>query len=284
MSEINEEKNINGFEKKASFLKKIKYALLVFLVFVILFFLVGYREDITIENIRYLLKYVDISGSAIGSDDVQTIHFDTMSHTVTDIFRSELVVLSKNELKTFDLSAKEGVSDTHSLANPTLSMGKKAFAVYDLGDKYYALYNSFSKIYEETTDYPVWEIVFSDSGDYCIITSEDGYRSVLRVYNSDFENKMNWYTTDKYVVCADVLGKRDTYVVAGCVENNESGDFLTSVVILRDGSDKIEAKAEFSGELILDVAFFDNGNICALTDRAMRTLDLSGKVLSTVSF
>ncbi len=284
MKDVIEEKSTNDFEKKASVLKKIKYVLIVLLVFLILFFLVGYREDITLENIRYLLKYVDVSPAAIGSDDVQTIRLDTKSAAVTDVFRSELITLTKNELKTYDLSAKEGIVDSVSLTTPTLSVGSKYFSLYDLGDNYFALYNSFSKIYEETTAYPIWDVVISDNNDFCVITAEEGYRSALKIYNSDFENKMNWYTADKYIVSADIHGKRDVFVVAGCIENSETGDFLSSVSVLRDGSDKVESYVEFPSEMLLDTKFFENGNVCVLTDSALRVLDLAGKVLTLFEF
>ena len=62
-----EEKTFNAFDTKASVLKRIKYGVIVLLVLVLLFFLVGYREDITVENIRYLLKYVNVSPAKIGS-------------------------------------------------------------------------------------------------------------------------------------------------------------------------------------------------------------------------
>ena len=72
----NEEQNLNGYDRKASVLKKIKYALLVLLILLSLFFFIGYRDDITLENLRYLLKYVDVSPAAIGSSDAKSIAFD----------------------------------------------------------------------------------------------------------------------------------------------------------------------------------------------------------------
>ncbi len=278
------ETNYNDYEKRASFLRKIKYLTVAVLVLVFLFFLVGYREDITVENIRYLLKYVDISPAPIGSKEAQEIALDTESDATLELFRSDLVVLSKHELKTYDMSSREGISASVSLTTPTISAGSKYFAIYDLGENYFALYNSFSKIYEETTSYPIWDVVVSNDGDFALITAEEGYRSALKVYNSNFENKMNWYTADKYIVGVDLFGKRDRYIAACCVENSENGDFLSSLNILKDGSDKIEAYVEIPSELCLEVKFFDNGNVCVLTDTALRVYDLKGKELEKIKF
>lgn len=276
--------NTNGFDRKASVMKKIKIALLVLLVLMLLFFFLGYREDITLENIRYLLKYVNVSPAAIGSEDAQVISFESDSDAVTGLFRSDLVVLDKDQVLTYDLSAKKAISDPVSLASPTLSVGEKYFAVFDMGDNYFAIYNSFSKIYEETTPYAIWDVVMGDNGEFLILTAEKGYRSALKVYNSEFENKMNWYTPDKYVVSADISESRDTFYVTGCVKNNENGDFQSSVIVLKENSDKVETTVEIQSELILNTKFFDNTNICVLTDRALRVSDLTGKELEKISF
>ncbi len=282
--QVSDEKNLNGYDKKASVLRKLKFLTLAVLILVLLFFFLGYREDITVENIRYLLKYVDISPAAIGSAEAQVIPYDADSSAVTTIFRSDLVIVDKDEVSTYDMSAKKGISDTVSLASPTVSCGNKYFAVFDMGDNYYALYNSFSKIYEETTPYAIWDIVIGDNGEVLIVTAEKGYRSVLKVYNTELENKMNWYTPDKYIVSADVFSSRDTFYAVGCVQNDSNGDFLSTLVILKAGSEEVFSSLEINSELILKTAFFDNGNVAVLTDKAVRVVDLTGKVLSETRF
>lgn len=282
--QASDEKNLNGYDRKASVLKKLKFTTLAILILVLLFFFLGYREDITIENIRYLLKYVDISPAEIGSADAQVIPFEADSSAITTLFRSDLVVVDKDEVSTYDMSAKKGISDTVSLASPTVSTGKKYFAVFDMGDNYYALYNSFSKIYEETTPYAIWDVVIGDNSEVLIVTAEKGYRSVLKVYNSELENKMNWFTPDKYIVSADIFSSRDTFYSVGCVRNNENGDFLSSLVVLKAGAEEVFSDLEIASELILKTDFFSNGNIAVLTDKAVRVVDLTGKVLSETRF
>lgn len=284
MKDVLEEKEFNEYGQKASMFKKIKYLLIVLLVFVVLFFLVGYREDITVENIRYLLKYVDVSPRTIGAEDATVVKIDVEGERETRLFRSDIVALTGSEVKTYDLSGKEGISSTVSLSNPTLSCGKDFFAVFDMGENYYALYNSFSKVYDETTTYPIWDVVIGDTGSFAVITAEKGYRSALKVYNSDFENKMNWYTADKYIIATDMYTNRDTFIAAGCVQGGETGDFISSLTVLRDGADKVWSFSEFAGEMLLDVKFFDNSNIALLTDTALRIVDLTGKVLETFKF
>lgn len=41
---------------------------------------------------------------------------------------------------------------------------------------------------------------------------------------------------------------------------------------------------EFPSEMILNAKFFDNGNMCVLTDKSVRVLDLAGGELSKISF
>ncbi len=278
------EKNENGYSKTHSKIKRARYLIVTLLIVFVILAVMFYKEDLTVENFRYLLKYVDVKPVTFGSDDNTQINFESDSATVTGAFKEDLVVLTKTALKIYDLSSEEILSSSHGLTSPALSIGEKYFAVWDTGSKYVAVYNSFSKLWETTMEYPVYDVALDQKGNFCIVTGEKDHTSALKVYNNSFENIFNWRSVDKYSLCADLYTDDVTYMAVGTMKSTAQGDILSELVILSADSDKVLAALDFNSEMIMRVAFNSKGNIVCLTDKALRTVSVSGEVLSDYPF
>lgn len=280
----NNGKNENGFSNTHSRLKKARYIIVTLLIIFVVFAVFFYREDLTVENFRYLMKYVNVRPVSFGSDENTQINFESDSATVTGSFKEDLVVLTKTSLKIYDLSSTEILDSSHGLTSPALSIGEKYFAVYDMGAKYVALYNSFSKLWEQTFDYPVYDVALDEKGNFCVVTGAKDHTSALKVYNSSFENIFNWKSVDKYSVCADIHFDDNIYMAVGTVKNTPSGDITSELIILSADSTQVLASLPFESEMMLKAVFNSEGNIACLTDKALRIISLSGEVLSDYSF
>lgn len=282
----NNGKNENTYANTHSRIKKVRYLVIVLLLIFVVLAVLFYREDLTVENFRYLMKYVDVKPVTFGSNENTQIDFESDSATVTGSFKEDLVVLTKTSIKIYDLSSTEILTDSHSMTSPALALGDRFFAVYDVGAKYVAIYNSFSKLWSNTFDYPVYEVALDDKGNFCVVTAEKDHTSALKVYNSNFENIFNWRSVDKYSLCADIFnGDSDkVYMAVGTLKNTTVGDLLSEVVVLSTDSNKVVASLDFNSELIMDIKFNSAGNIVCLTDRALRIISPSGEVLSDYSF
>lgn len=283
----NNGKNGNGYAETYSLIKKIRYLVVILLVVFVIVAVFFYREELTVENFRYLMKYVDVKPVTFGSGENTQINFESDSATVTAAFKEDLVVLTKTAVKIYDMSSTEILDSSHSLTSPALSAGDRYFAVYDVGAKYLALYNSFSKLHEEEFKYPIYDVALDDKGNYCVVTGEKDHTSALKLYNSSFENIFNWKSVDKYSVCADIHSTEDSdrvYMAVGTLKTTSSGDILSSLVMLSSDSDKVLAIHDMSSEMIMRVCFNSEGNAVCLTDRALRTFSTSGEVLSEYYF
>lgn len=282
--EDNNEKNENGYVKTHSRIKTVRYFIVALLLIFVVLAVMFYREDLTVENFRYLLKYVNVRPVTFGSDENTQITFESDSATVTGSFKEDLVVLTKTSLRIYDLSSAEILDTSHGLTSPTLSLGRKYFAVYDMGGKYLAIYNSFSKLWENNFKYPIYDVALDDKGNFCVATAEKDYTSSLKVYNSDFENVFNWRSVDKYSLCADIYTSETTHMAVGTIRNTPSGDMMSELVLLSADSEKIVASLEFPSEMMVKVSFNSKGNIVCLTDKALRTVSLSGRLISEYTF
>lgn len=278
------DKETNKFKTASVKIKRMRYIIAVFLIVFVIFAVFSYREDLTVENFRYLMKFVDVKPLTFGSAENAQINFDSDSSTVTGSFKEDLVTVSKTAVKIYDLSSKQILDSSVSLMKPALETGDKYFSVYDLGSGYVSIYNSFSKLWEKTFSYPVFDVSLDSKGNFALITAEKGYTSALKVYNDDFENIFNWRTADKYAVTCDIFTDSEIYLATGTVRNNPSGDVVSSLVILSDSSATPLATLDFEGELMVETSFNKEGNAVLLTDKALRFVNKSGKILSEIFF
>ncbi|MBE6651529.1 MAG: hypothetical protein E7613_09510 [Ruminococcaceae bacterium] len=282
----NNGKNENTYADTHSRIKKIRYLVVILLLVFVVLAVLFYREDLTVENFRYLMKYVDVKPVTFGSSENTQIDFESDSATVTGSFKEDLVVLTKTSVKIYDLSSEEILSDSHSMTSPALSLGDRFFATYDVGAKYVAVYNSFSKLWSNTFDFPVYDVSLDDNGNFCVVTAEKDHTSALKVYNNNFENIFNWRSVDKYSLTADIYSADSdkVYMAVGTMKNTSAGDLLSEVVILSTDSNKVIASLDFNSELIMKVNFNSAGNIVCLTDKVLRIIAPDGSILSDYSF
>lgn len=276
--------NENKYSGTHSRIKKLRYVIIAILVIFVVFALFSYREDLTLENLRYLMKYVDVKPMSFGSPDNTQINFEPDSATVTASFKEDLVVLTKTSLKIYDLSSKEILDSSHSLTSPAIAMGDRYFAVYDLGARYIAVYNSFSKLWEETMDYPINDVAIDGEGNICISTGAKGRTSAIVAFDSRFEKIVNWESTDKYSITTDIHYDDDVYIAIGTIRSTDKGDILSELSVISKAQKGVISTLSFNSELVLKLAFNDDGNIVYLTDSALRIVTVDGRLLAEQYF
>lgn len=277
-------KDTNNYTSTSSRIKKIRYTIAVIFIIFVIFAVFSYREDLTVENFRYLMKFVDVRPVSFGSAENAQINFESDSSTVASSFKEDLVVVSKTAVKIYDLSSKEILSDDVTLMRPAVSSSHKYFAVYDIGSKYVGIYNSFSKLWENDFEYPVYDVALDNKGNFCVITASKGYTSALKLYNNSFENVFNWRSADKYALSADLFSESDNLMAVGTVRNNTMGDMVSSLVILSSKEEKPIATIDFESEMVVKTEFNSKGNIIFLTDKALRFFNKKGKLLTETFF
>lgn len=229
-----EKQNDTRFESRYKKFRLYKFIALTCLVVFILGGLVIFEDDITVENIRYLVKYINFESGLYNISDESTIYYDSDSSNNFSVFKGDLAVVNNGGVTLYNANGDVTLADSFSMSNPIACTGNRYFAVYDLGGYYLRIYNSFSLLYEENFSYPIQSVSMNDSGYFCVCTTEKSYHSAVLVYNNSFEQIYRWLSSDKFVTEAVLDNYNSLFVSAIRVEE---GSLIGEVLQFDIGKD-----------------------------------------------
>ena len=243
-----------------------KFVALGLLVLFLLGGLILFQKDITVENLRYLIKY--ISFYAGGAENGSTILYDADTENVYGAFRGDLVVVNHGGMTLYDRTGSAVLTDSFNMVNPVMELGDKFLVVYDLGGKNLRVYNSFALLHEESFDYAIQSVSVNAAGYYSVATSQRSYHAAVVVYNDDFKEIFRWLSTEKFVTDCVLT---DTEMLFLTTVRAENGDLVGEVLELKVGRDEIVSSYELVDELPVDIAWTRRGALY-LTDSSLRCL------------
>ncbi len=272
------------YSKIARYFTYAKFISLILTVLFVLFAFNFYRDDITIENFRYMIKYMDFeapdSSATLGKT---SISFDGNSAAGLALYRNSIAVLKRTGLELYDPAGQKIFSSQYTMTSPTAISSNKYMLVYDTGGYSAAVFNSFSKVWETTFEYPIVDAEINDRGDFLIVTSEKGYTSAVYVYNSDFKQVYRWLSGDKYVIDAALsTDEQDKFIISTL--RAQDGLYLSEMILLSTKSEERIASFLLYDQMALEISDFSD-TATLLTDNAMTFIDCkSMEKLSSVSF
>ena len=109
------------------------------------------------------------------------------------------------------------------------------------------------------------------------------YRSVIDVYNKNFELIYQWFSPDKYLMCADLKDGGDSLVTAA-IYANEDGSSSAVVSVYRTNSEDVQSEITLTDQIPLSVHFQSNGGIVLITDRGLQFYDDALKLKNEVTY
>lgn len=199
-------------EAKAKKFRLYKFIAISVLVLFLLFGLVIFENDITVENLRYLIKYLDFSSS--GTFDEETvILYNADPSNRFHVFRGDLVIANTGGVTLYDRRGSAVMTDRFTMSNPVCVPSDRYLIVYDLGGHQVRVYNSFSLLFEKSFDYVIQSVDLNSDGDFCVVTSEKSYHSAVFVFDRDFKEIHSWKSSDKFAFDAD-LSDQDVLTVS----------------------------------------------------------------------
>ena len=256
--------------------------LAVMTVFIIVMFSVN-RDEITVENLRYFLRYID-TRQAEKSATTDTITYgDTESIVRFGVYRNGLVVVGKDRVQIFDLTGEEILDINQSNAAPQLLTSDEYMLIYNIGGTTFQLYNSLSKKYEESYSYPIGCAALGDTGAFLITTRSMEYRSVVNVYNRQFEQIYRWYSPDKHIMDACFRDGDKEFALAALGTQND-GIFYSEIILCE--TDKEEKRAQFrlQDEIIYRIRYTDDGGIILIGGKAVYVYNNQMELVSNISY
>lgn len=217
------------YRRAASVLKLVRFAVLLgFVVFAV--FCIGFfKDNITVDNLRYLLKYLDLS-AADNTPSEAEITLDNSGGTAFALVGNDLAVLDKNGISLYDFAGNKLYRYDMPLASPAMVAGGRNLLVYDTDGKTLAMFDAVSKVLEKSFDYDVKAACLNDLGCFAVITAEKTYRSGVVVFDSDGKELFRWMSPDKYLT--GVALNANATVVTCTALTNKDGAFCTELGLL----------------------------------------------------
>ena len=260
-----------------------KVAQRVFVLLLVLFLLFSIFtniREITYGNFFYLVRDFE-NAVDIESTNYETLSYDVYRDQTFSLYKGGMAAISPSNVSVFTATGRRSFSSRSDYVLPYSVASDKYLLVYDISGTVFSLYNSFSKVYTETLEYPVTDADISNSGDFAVLTRSSANKAVIQVYNEDMKLigkfPKNLYALD---LAIDSSGERMAVLYY------DVGDGLGKTVLTvydiseRKGSDKREpdeGRVIFESEMEhlfpLSCAFTDKGVLSVVTDGSVTLFD-----------
>ena len=263
--------------------KKLKIygvSLLIFLVVFLIGMIFIFRNDITVENYQYLIRYLTSADSEY-TGNYEPIYFDSTGSTRVDIFHSDLAVLKGSGITLYNMLGNETLNYSLSYSNPILISDGKYMLTYDLGGYTFDLFNNFSKLESQTYEYPISNAAISSEGMYAVVTKSLEYQSVVYLYDHNF-NLLSKISKDKFVMGISINDSASEILVLSAYAEN--GVYKTEISTYHPYEQEPSSSEILSGCLGIKCDYHSDGSYTVLTSDSIRFYDSNHNLTGEYEF
>lgn len=270
------------YRRMAALVKLIRFVVLLIFVFFCVYCIGFFRDNITMDNLRYVLKYIDLSGTDNTPSDTEiAIVTDESSSFI--MLHNDLAAISNQGCELYDFAGNKLYSYNYAYSNAAAMSNGKNILVYDTEGKELAVYSSVSKVLEMELDYEIKSAFINDLGCLAVVNSEKTYRSGIIVFDRDGKEMFRWMSPDKYVT-AVTLNANASEAVCTAVYNS-SGSFVTELIVYNTATGEKKHTVTLNDTLGLKIGFAENDSVIyMLTQSRFMCFDKALNPLSSVEY
>lgn len=273
--------NITKFrqDKRLAVVGGLRSLALLGLLATVVFCIYQYREDINIKNLSRIAAYL---GSAGRSGEFSSYQFEAGLDSVYAPFEAGLAVLGGNTYRYVTALADGDFTAQIKAARPAVSAGRRHVLLYDRGGKNFAVANGYAVLHEETLESPILSAEMGQSGAFCIVTDENGYRAAVTMYDSRQNQLYKWFTSEYFVMLASPApdGK---HFAALCVREQDGAAAFT----VRGYSVTQEEPVytiPLTAQAVYSLKHNARGDLVLICDDGVYTYDDKGELLAQNAF
>ena len=253
--------------------------LVLLLVFFLLFSIFTNIREITYGNLFYFVR--DFGNAVdIESTNYETLSYDVYQNQNFSLYRGGIAAVSPSNVSVFTATGRRTLKSRADFVIPYSVCSDKYVLVYDMSGNSFALYNSFSKVYTESFDYPITDAAISDSGAFAVLTRSSDYKSVINVYNKSFK-LIGRYSKNLYALDLSIDDKGERMAVLFYDVGDGRGrttlrvyDISNRVSDKRDpDEDRILCEREIEYAFPISCSFNSGGGLSVITDSSILLLD-----------
>lgn len=244
-----------------------KHITALLLVVFLLFSFTFMRDDITLENLRYLLKFISFTNTET-SITASKINYPSGDPNRLELFIGDLCTLSPEGYALYDARGNQIMAEDIKYVSPVLKISNRFALCYDLDGNAFTILNTFTKLYEGTSEYPITDGTIANNGSFAIASSSREYRTAITLYNSDFEPVTRILKNDHLM---GIELKSDGSQIAVMTAGASNGKFYTNLELITSGTDTPAASCTLDG-LGYSLYYTENG-LCVITDEGISFLN-----------
>ncbi|MBP3580800.1 MAG: hypothetical protein J6K12_06095 [Clostridia bacterium] len=264
---MNDNKTGNYYQSSSFILKIARYIVILGLIVFLICCILIYRNDITIENIQFLTKYITLND---GSSHYYDEEFQVNTTSSSNIFmlRDNVAIVDKTGIALYELSGSKLFNYSYSYSSPATVCDLHNILIHDIEGNELSIFNSFSRVYSQKYNYGVRCADINEKG-FAIITGEKGYRSALIAYNDNYNEYFRWLSEDNYLSALSLSPNGRNIAVSTVKTDN--GSYKCSVKIFDTTKDEPIHTTDDFDELPLYLSYSQNGkNIYVITDSSIK--------------
>lgn len=266
--------------KKAAIYRYFRYGILILLVVFLLGMLNLFREEITIENFRYLIRNADFELRTEMGEAGSISYYSNPLNTFA-VYKDSLVQMSDRQISIYDPSGRSSYTGSLDYSAPALATSDKYLLAYDRNGGSYSLYTGFSQVHSSTTNYPITDVDLSDEGIYVIASRSKEYFGVVEVYSSSFQ-LMNKIQKNKYIASIDLAKDGKTLLIASYYVGDRG--ICTELMVLSIDSDTPKLIQTVEGTMPWEATWLDENRFVLVCDKGVKIYDLNGKLHDAYGF
>lgn len=237
--------------------------LVVFLIFSFTFL----RGEITLENLRYLLKFISFTNTET-SITAAKINYPSGDPNRLELYMGDLCTLSPSGYGLYDSRGNQIMTAPITYVAPVLKVSDRYALCYDMDGHSFTVLNSFAKLFDGTSDYPITAGAVSNKGGFAIAAASREYRTAITVYGDNLKPATRIYKNGHLM---DMEFSSDSSTLAVMTAGVSNGQFFTKIELVSSNSDEILDSAEISG---LGYSFyFTESGFIAVTDEGIVFFD-----------
>ena len=276
MSDNVTELDLETAPKKSGLVKKILALAAIVLVVCAAVSLILFRDSLNLDNIRRWVKYMNVN------DDVGygRYSFDSHSSNRYSGFSNGLAVASVSGMDVYDENGGELCVLQQQMALPQLMVSGNMALVYDVGGNALAAVHSRNgEVLRLEESRPILDADLSSGGYIAVSGSASGYKSVLSVYDQHQKLVYRWLSSTTYMPHCAISADGKTLVAVGLGQT--AGTFESTLYFFRTDSEEVQMMLALGSDLVYDLQFADNGNICVVGETAVQYVSPKGELLGS---
>ncbi len=260
----------------ANVYRLLKWGMLLLFTLYLVCMLIWQRENITYDNLLYLIRDLNLSTDTEG--DFGAVSYDEQQNMLFGEFQNNLAVAGSSGIRLYDGAGNCVLSDALSYKNSVLETGDKYMLLYDAGGNEYALFTSLACVLQGKTEHTLQHAAVSDSGAYCTVTRSDETKYKITLYNAAFLEIAAYYL-DSYVIAAAVHPEGKSVAVLTITSSDWS---IQSAVSFYSAFSRETKSVSLGNSLPASAHYLKNGTLVVVCDDCIVYLGENGEEIARI--